>query len=595
LRRTCEERLVAGGAIAALSWAATGFGQQAPYRVVDMGVVVPNSLSNATLLDLWYIQKINGPYAGTLGINEHGDVVGTYLTEEGVVRPFVNPRRSIYVGLTAGTRYDLLTLLNADEEDIGYAHAISSSGMIVGGRGGIAETDDCRAHKFQLNTTGSTSVTATALDSTSSVWSWSMALDVESGGSGRIVGLVGEEDCVYWWRAASFGSTPSLLPATQPDDYVDPITFDPEFYVQSLRWYATGVAVSTNPVGQFDFPTDEEEPECAGQAQFEPLLCFPDFIAGAELGSSTLHLRGPASMSYPDERQRTVTRSVSAEEYAAGCAEVEQETIEPPPLCERMPVYWKLGSGAPSVALELPRPSGFNDVLCETVSVAPGECRPRRAVGWVLEFDDELAVIWQETSADDWCVEFLDDLVLPSVFSDSSGYPARHIRQAFDINEHGHIAALADGPDGIHAVLLTHRSDINADAVVDSYDYSILLGDWGCTTSPPSYCKSDVDADGDVDGGDLVIVFNDMFPSQNSGDIDLICEVPGCNATGVPEEESFFGGEQSISGVAYAALAAAGFSSVGEFKVWFDQASSEEKLGLGMVMYSHTVSFTGGE
>jgi hypothetical protein len=148
---------------------------------------------------------------------------------------------------------------------------------------------------------------------------------------------------------------------------------------------------------------------------------------------------------------------------------------------------------------------------------------------------------------------------------------------------------LARGPEGdIHAVLLTHRSDIDGDGDVDASDYSILLGDWGCTSD----CRSDLDGNGSVGSEDLAIILADLWPADTAAEIDLICAVPGCIGTGVPEEEeaaASAGGPDEDPLVA-ASLSAGGFSSLAAYASWFRDASWEQRSAMGALIYASIAS-----
>ena len=135
--------------------------------------------------DAWYASTLAGSdQLGVLAMNVHGEVVGTYIAtlEDGCIpRPFVWLPNDAY-GLLAGV-YDLLTLTGSGAAEIGYAWDITDSGLVVGGRGGIADTDGslCRATSWNLQSLPqSTTFQATDLDTSPlTPFLWSMALAAE--------------------------------------------------------------------------------------------------------------------------------------------------------------------------------------------------------------------------------------------------------------------------------------------------------------------------------------------------------------------------------------------------------------------------------
>jgi hypothetical protein len=170
--------------------------------------------------------------------------------------------------------------------------------------------------------------------------------------------------------------------------------------------------------------------------------------------------------------------------------------------CLRRAVFWEdvnaspfdLHSGA------TPALDSGDDSIALAVN-EPDECDHVQVVGYNDVTDD--AMLWERDDVGAWTSVVLLDAVGPC---GTNGWT--ELSEATDINDFGQVCGSGARNNEPRAFLLVCRSDFDADGDVDSGDAGLLLAAWGSCPSPGE-CIWDLDGSGTVDGVDYGWVFAD--------------------------------------------------------------------------------------
>ena len=503
--------------------------------------------------DAWYASTLAGSdQLGVLAMNVHGEVVGTYIAtlEDGCIpRPFVWLPNDAY-GLLAGV-YDLLTLTGSGAAEIGYAWDITDSGLVVGGRGGIADTDGslCRATSWNLQSLPqSTTFQATDLDTSPlTPFLWSMALAAEPFADPLelldIVGVGGQ-------RCSDFRMNAAFNPATMSGSVISILQPAGSMYypfVNGLRNWACDIANLTSPVGAFDWPSVDAlgsfpgTPPCQAVGG-NPMSCEMPFQCGVAFPWVPIPKNRPfrqfrrnvfvtPSTLIPD--QITGVRSIShwqssvlEDNVVAGLVKLLDDT------CPRLPALWEYA--IPGVSHELPLPSGITQATAQRWREMPNGCGTDVVVGWNAD-GTELpnGVVWSRCMSGgpwDFCVWTADGLQFTTPPLRGAGY---NVMQVYEVKDTGEMLVIvrdtvsAPSAQGYYLAELGLVCDGDGDLLVGAADLSFVLAAWGSTSS----MGQDFDHDGIIGASDLAVLLGQWGTTglrlACGGDFCISEELPG--------------------------------------------------------------------
>jgi hypothetical protein len=523
---------------------------------------------------------------GVLGVNVHGEIVGTEIASGNCLRP----RPFVYLpvakyGKSAG-KHDLITWSGGSSEDVGYAWDITDDGLVVGGVGGRPDTladGACRAIAWDL-ADGCATIALDASPDARNVWSMAIAAEPypEPNEEVRIVGVTGYT-CPLWRRNARFllaTNTSAIVHDAQPPAYGLH-----SLYHRALRSWACDVANFANPVGGFDWPSaidpDDYQPNvnCPEPWSAASSSCDLPFWCGAQFRWATgwpftdFYRRDP-SVSPPEAiaGQQTRVRSISHDAAVNSAIDdfvVAGQFRTPAAICRWLPALWKYGM--PDTAIELPLPDGVDDATAQRWRESAGECGPDVVIGWRTGVDRTNGVVWSRCAASgpwDFCVDAADNLTPQNDID--TGFDILQIYEVFDSGEMLAIvrdSVSAEGSRGHYAAILGLAGDFNRDWAVGSPDLAMLLSSWGSTTS----MELDLSQDGSVNSPDLTALLS-LWTGSAQRALALSCGAEFC----LPEGESLAERTEGSPDDALAhALAAFGFESVDAFRaaaIELDQA-----------------------
>jgi len=200
------------------------------------------------------------------------------------------------------------------------------------------------------------------------------------------------------------------------------------------------------------------------------------------------------------------------------------------------------------------------------------ECGHRQVVG--QDLSQNVAMRWDSTAPTSWTSVDLNDLL--------------HARQAArwtlatanDINNAGLIVGTGlfdaqvvnETPPRERGFLLTCGTDLNGDGQIDGGDLGIVLQDWDCTepASDSLTCPGDVDFSGFVDGDDL----GQVLAAWGA------CSLrPECVPESLEESQYESSSQTAMVGAGeiLLILGEIGFTSIAQFAEWSDSASPEAR------------------
>ncbi|MFO0875065.1 MAG: hypothetical protein U0575_13985 [Phycisphaerales bacterium] len=540
-----------------------------PYRLIRLGVVIVQPSAHRFPESF---ENFGAPQTldNTLGINAHGQIVGSYQPneEEDYVHAFVwlpvdafdldaedadsNPLNGIFV--------DLHTLAGLDEEESSAANDINDAGLVVGHFGPILATDAV-AWLWDLSSYGGSpaSVDSFTLHDAGMVTlsSSSTAHGINNQDPPVVSGMATEE-CSDGYRGFRlvYDGTPEME----------------LLYPDAEGLFAIAIDVAN---------TSGAEPLVVGRGfgDAEDELCDVDpnaTVCEAEDFEATYWASTTTGVNFPQLGGDPVPGSAARGVNAAGDVAVGYAYTTGYPTCAKQALVWWDDDGWDVEVLGDMMPDGQSGDRSRAEAVngsfqAEGELV---AVGWNVSQGH--GVYWCGTIGS-WCAYDINEHVrspIDAVPADEEeelacGLPTGWtVRDLHDQNSLGHIVGIAEIDSHFELVALTCAADLNGDFMVDGADLALAL--LALCGGAQSACNGirpeDLDCDGDVDGGDWGTVLAEWSsPDLCSVRIDCGCLAPSAFGGAVDREQQFLD-----------AIDMLGFADQAEFLEWTATASPSQ-------------------
>lgn len=481
------------------------------------------------------------------GINDNGDVVGQLVV---MVETFERDQAGLWLftsrfGFAEGVHN--LSIVAELDEFFGRANDINIDGIVVGSQEKEIEAET-RFWPFvwRLDPEEYLSLGAFCIDETCGVGG--SAESINDLDPATIVGTAGyPEMCFQRGVVRGF----AWEDGGDPDELTMMVPLDVEFGDEQSTVYGIPKSLVDPIVG------DSER--CGAIQQ-----------CGPAVNASAWSLAGvPAALTELPSDNFIQGRGVNDSETIVGVGRIEGDI---PSECLRHALVWESLTADPFDLHEdaVPAIPSLRESLAEAIN-NEDECGLRQVVGHDLT--QNVAMRWDSIAPTSWTSVDLNDLV-------HARQAARWVlRSANDINFAGLVvgeglfdAQIVNEPPRERGFLLTCGTDLNGDGQIDGGDLGIVLQDWDCTepASDSLTCPGDVDFSGFVDGDDL----GQVLAAWGACSLRPEC-IP--ESLGELQNESISQSAMAGPGEILLILGELGFTSIAQFAAWADSASPEAR------------------